>query len=234
MKPSPSRIMPKPMINLYLKYKFKYKDHSHKSYSQEGEDILLNLILDNNNGFYVDIGAHHPYKYSNTALLHKKGWSGINIDALPESIALFNKHRPNDKNLNVGIGAKEGLMTYYQFQDSAYNTFDKNQAESVISSGFQKEIKKLTKVPIRPLRDVLSQHQDCFERIDLLDIDVEGWDLECLRSNDWNRFRPKIILVEIFSTSVEQLLETETYLFLTNKNYKLNSKLRNSCIFVSN
>ena len=48
--------------NLYNLYKY-----SNRSFSQEGEDQILERLLDSNsNGFYVDIGAHHPIKFSNT------------------------------------------------------------------------------------------------------------------------------------------------------------------------
>ena len=64
------------------------------SYSQEGEDLVLRKIFKKQDkGFYVDVGAHHPKRFSNTFLLYKKGWNGINIDATPGSMKLFNKFR---------------------------------------------------------------------------------------------------------------------------------------------
>ena len=53
-----------------------------KSYSQDNEDLFLNEYFEKiSNGFYVDIGCHHPKRFSNTYLLYKKGWKGVNIDA---------------------------------------------------------------------------------------------------------------------------------------------------------
>ena len=75
-----------------------------KSYSQEGEDIILARIFGKQqNGFYVDVGAHHPYRFSNTYFFYKRGWKGINIDAMPGSMKIFNKYRPRDKNIEAGI-----------------------------------------------------------------------------------------------------------------------------------
>ena len=69
-------------------------------YSQNGEDLILNRFLENKkNGFYIDIGAHHPIRFSNTYLFYKKGWRGINIDAMPGSMDLFNKIRSRDINI---------------------------------------------------------------------------------------------------------------------------------------
>src|SRR3989344_5781411 len=73
-------------------------------YSQNGEDIILvALFAKKKNGFYVDVGAHHPERYSNTHLLYKNGWWGVNIDPDPDAMRLFKKRRPRDRNLCVGI-----------------------------------------------------------------------------------------------------------------------------------
>lgn len=63
-------------------------------FSQFGEDIVITelLLRRKPKGFYVDVGAHHPERFSNTRLLSLVGWTGVNIDAHKESIDLF-KHR---------------------------------------------------------------------------------------------------------------------------------------------
>lgn len=61
-----------------------------EAYSQEGEDLVLNRIFgEQATGYYVDVGAHHPFRFSNTAIFYKKGWCGINIDPLPGSKFCF-------------------------------------------------------------------------------------------------------------------------------------------------
>ena len=76
------------------------------SYSIEGEDRIVRALLweKHDKGFYVDVGAHHPFRFSNTYLFYTQGWSGINIDATPGSMKAFNKYRPRDINLEVGVG----------------------------------------------------------------------------------------------------------------------------------
>ena len=104
---------------------------SNLSYSQEGEDLILNRFFNNKeNGFYVDVGAHHPRRFSNTYSFYKKGWRGINIDALPGSMVAFNKERPNDINLEIGISKKESELLYYMFNEPALNTFSETEAVS--------------------------------------------------------------------------------------------------------
>ena len=59
------------------------------SFSQYGEDILLRdlfrtELMELDSGFYVDVGAFHPFRFSNTAFLYIMGWNGLNIDANPQ------------------------------------------------------------------------------------------------------------------------------------------------------
>ena len=75
-----------------------------KIFSQNGEDLILNRLLENkSNGFFVDVGAHHPVRFSNTYLSYLNGWNGINIDAMPNSMMIFDKIRPRDINIEVGL-----------------------------------------------------------------------------------------------------------------------------------
>ena len=87
-------------------------------YSQNGEDLILNRFLENKEkGFFIDVGAHHPIRFSNTYLFYKKGWSGINIDAMPGSMTKFNKIRPKDINIEKGVGIKNDKLIFYQFNE---------------------------------------------------------------------------------------------------------------------
>src|SRR6185436_8799288 len=99
--------------------------HARVSYSQEGEDLLLARLFEHDaQGIYVDVGAHHPFRFSNTCLLSKKGWRGINIDARPGSMRLFQRFRPNDVNLELGVSEHPGHLEFYVFAEPALNTFD--------------------------------------------------------------------------------------------------------------
>ena len=107
-----------------------FDNYFFKSYSQEGEDMILNKIFEfKKNGFYIDIGAHHPKRFSNTYFFYKKGWMGINVDAKPGSMYLFNKIRPRDINLEIGLNNEKSVLKYYSFNEPALNTFDKELAD---------------------------------------------------------------------------------------------------------
>lgn len=206
--------------------------YGHTSYSQEGEDMILRRFVDEDrSGFYVDVGAHHPYRFSNTYYLHQKGWRGINIDPLPGAMDLFKRCRPKDINLNLGISAIHGSLNYFMFNEPALNTFDRDLAESRLSNTYR--IIETRSVPVTPLARVLEENIEHFHQIDLLSVDVEGYDLEVLQSNDWVRFRPRLIVVEsLQSNSVLTVIDSATYQFLADKGYELVAKSYYSCIFL--
>jgi len=207
-----------------------------ESYSQEYEDLfLLDIFKGKTNGFYVDVGSFDPYAYSNTALLHKKGWKGINIDASSKSINEFNLHRPNDINLNIGVGGEEGTLDYYEFGDkNGLNTFDKEDANSVEEKFPGKEkLKQITKVKIMPLKKIFDLYLPKGQQIDLLDIDVEGLDFEVLKSNDWKKYKPNVILVEFVTKSLKEVFDHNIYKFLEKQGYILKIKTGLTGIFVT-
>jgi FkbM family methyltransferase len=201
--------------------------HFLASYSQEGEDMILRRFIGKKNrGFFVDVGAHHPIKLSNTYHFYRRGWRGINIDAMPGSMQLFRKLRPEDTNLEVAVGKKEGEVTFYIFEEPAFNT-----CQSELSKGHS----KVEKVQMRPLKEVLKENVPPGQKIDFFSIDVEGLDLEVLESNDWSLFSPQFILVECLKKeTVEEALTTPVYCYLKNQGYSLAAKTKNTLCFEKN
>jgi hypothetical protein len=99
--------------------------YSKPSFSQEGEDRLLDRYFGNRpTGFYIDVGAHHPHRFSNTYLFYMRGWRGINIDAMPDSMKPFRSMRPRDINLEIGVGRTDSVAKFHIFSEPAFNTFD--------------------------------------------------------------------------------------------------------------
>ena len=201
-----------------------------KSWSQEGEDRLLWRYFDHRtNGFYVDVGAHHPYRFSNTCLLYKAGWRGINIDAMPGSMAKFHKHRAEDINLEVGVSETAGSAKFHIFNEPALNTFDAKVAEEHTRGDWR--VEKIVEVPLRPLAEILDEH--CPTGIvDLLTVDAEGHDLSVLRSNDWNRFRPKVVLAESLGRTMDDLATDPCAQFMASLGYVVFGKAVNTVMYV--
>lgn len=203
-----------------------------KSFSQEGEDLILKRIFEHTKqGFYIDVGAHHPFRFSNTYLFYKQGWRGINIDAMPDSMKLFKRFRPKDINLEIPIGAKEGELEYFIFNEPALNTFDSSKVEPILQKSCYKLI-KTQKLSIKPLHQILNQYLPAHQNIDFMSIDVEGLDYEVLSSNDWQKYRPKILLVEALGGGdMKALLDSKTTLFLEKQGYTLFAKTFNTLFF---
>lgn len=187
------------------------------SYSQSGEDMILDTIFcETKNGVYVDIGANNPYEQSNTHYFYKKGWRGVNIDALPGSMNKFKKVRSKDVNIEAAISNEISDLTYYMFSSSFYNTFDGLEVERL------KTISKLKgeiKIKTMKLRDLFNKLK--ITNIDFMSVDVEGLDFEVLKSNDWKLYRPKVIVTEYFSGGLELLNSDKLYLLLKDKGYML-------------
>lgn len=200
-------------------------------YSQNGEDIIVSKIFsERRKGFYVDVGAHHPKRYSNTCLLYKKGWSGINIDPNPITIRLFNKYREDDVNLQCAVSGEKKEIDYYNFSDPAVNTFSEEAAKELSEKKWIRLL-DVKKVDTFPLRGLLEQYVPIGTKIDLLNIDTEGLDVEVLRSNDWDKFKPRVIIVEDHSFLPDDPSQSEVYDFLSG-DYKLHSFMNFSLIFV--
>lgn len=187
--------------------------YSRLSYSQEGEDLIVATLLEYvRRGFFIDVGAHHPKRFSNTYLLYQRGWSGINIDPTPGCMAAFRKLRPRDINLEIGVGRESAERRFFMFQEGALNTFDAGLANQRRDAGrpFAGEYKIRT----QPLRDILQEH--CRQPVEFLNVDAEGYDLEVLQSNDWNTHRPRIVCVEALRGD-----EDEANGWLKDRGYKL-------------
>ncbi len=201
-----------------------------KSYSQEGEDMVLHRMLGNvKNGFYIDIGAHHPYRFSNTYFFYKKGWKGINIDAMPGSMKAFENKRNRDINLEIAVAAKPEELTFYIFEEPAINSFDIELSENRIKNGNKLLSKKVIKT--QTLEQILDNHLPTNQVIDFISIDVEGFDLMILQSNNWSKYSPKIVAVECLGFDLISIQNDAVYKFLTDRDYQLIAKTVNTCFF---
>lgn len=193
------------------------------SFSKSGEDIQLKQLLGlNHKGVYVDVGCWDPIKASNSYYFQLRGWKGICIDPNPKMKELFSKRRASDIFINSAIGNGNENLTYYMLEDqySSMNTLDFGFIQD---NNLEDKIVNKINITTVSLKDVLEKYISENERIDFLDIDVEGFDLNVLKSNDWEKFRPKVVLIET-SLDLKDDFDNELSQFLISKNYKIIGK----------
>lgn len=201
------------------------------SYSQEGEDLLLKRILDSkSSGFYLEIGAHHPVRFSNTYLLYKSGWSGVCVDPNPENMKLFRKVRPRDTVLEFGVDAQDRSLEYFEFSDSALNTFSPERAELIESSTNYKVVSKRD-IPVKNINWIIDQYIGKNHAVDLFCMDIEGFDLNVLRAIDWTRFSPKIVLVEDHAMDLQDTGKSQIHKLMIESGYVFFAKFNVSCVY---
>ena len=193
-----------------------------KSYSMLGEDLVVNNFFKNKtNGTYVDVGCYHPIDGNNTHLLFKNGWNGINIDLNKISIDLFNIARKNDENFRVAVSNKsKKIKFYYRKKINMLNTINKKFANNSFKKGYS-----IDYIQARTLSSILKESKLKNKKIDFLNIDIEGNEINALKTLDFKIYRPKLICVEIHNFTSNRLKkgnfkDHSIYKFLKQKGYK--------------
>ena len=183
-----------------------------KSFSFGGCDLLIDYIFKSkNNGFYLDVGCQHPVSNNNTYLLHKKGWSGVNIDLDEKNIKLFNLERPNDINICKCISSDNSEKDLFFFHPgSPINSLEKKSIKD--KSNFS-----LKKIKTYTLDSILKRTRYKLKQIDFLNLDVEGNELNVLKSLNFKKYNPKLICVEIHNyTSKSNIRFSRILIFISS------------------
>ena len=197
---------------IYLYYRLIYKEKYYikrKTYAQRGEDLFIFNYMKKKkivNGTYVDLGAFHPIKYSNTCLLFNNGWSGLNIDLNQTAIDYFDIVRPKDNNICCAISNKEEkIKVFINSIFSPINTINKTHAKKF---NFASKNELSYTVKAKKFNSI------CKKKFDFLDIDIEGSDFMVLKSINLKYFKPKLISIEILDKNY--LIKIKKYLIKLN------------------
>jgi FkbM family methyltransferase len=178
--------------------------YGHLTYSQHGEDLVFASLFEQlgiERPSYLDIGAHHPLHCSNTALLYSRGSRGVNVDANPDVMPEFHRLRPDDININTGVGPEPGVMTFYRIDAlSGRNTFSREAALHFIDDHPQFKISDELQIPVLTLNQLIDQY--CNGQFPhLLSLDAEGLDYAILESTSFATSAPVVICVETYSAA---------------------------------
>jgi len=200
------------------------------SFSQEGEDKILDrLFTDKYQGFYVDIGAYHPFLFSNTQLFYLKGWRGINIDATYGSMQLFKDFRQEDINIECCITSDARGVQLDVYNEPALNSIISGRAAEMPNQFY---VTEQVTMESRRLEDILGEHLPSGVEIDFMNIDVEGADLEVMHSSNWTKYRPRVLVVEDNRFEISNPNASRIFSFCQEVGYKIYAKLVNSLIFI--
>ncbi len=172
------------------------RDFERVYYAQNREDLILEAFFSGKNiGFYVDVGAYHPSHDSVTKRFYDRGWVGINVEPQPDMFALFEKERPKDTNLNLGVSDKAGKLQLRSYKNKGRSTFAqelKDEYEKTSEHDTEDYID--ISVKVTTLKQIFTDQN--VGELDFLKVDVEGFEFKVLDGNDWDRYRPKVICIE--------------------------------------
>jgi FkbM family methyltransferase len=188
-----------------------------RTYAQHGDDMaILNVFkrLGIDRPTYLDVGAYHPFDISNTALLYARGCRGINVEPNPALFPAFLKHRPEDQNVNAGVGLVSGEQLFHlHTETSGRNSFVRG---AVSGLGIARE----TFLPVLALDDIVMRYAGG-KWPDLLSIDIEGLEPAVLAQLPQNRPNsPKLVCAEARSGDIDntaklrEIMTVQGYTFL--------------------
>jgi len=206
-----------------------------KSYSQAGEDRILSYLFGTmgmHRPTYLDIGANDPIHGNNTYLFYENGSSGVCIEPDPAIFENLSKTRERDACLNVGITFDDKKEAdFFVFPIPALNTLSKKEAEYREKNGSYK-VEKIIRIPLKTINEIIEKNFSATP--DLVNLDVEGIDLEIIKSLDFNKYRPFAFCIETITYSenrTEQKI-TEILDFVVSKGYLIYADTHINTIFV--
>lgn len=169
---------------------------------------------------YLEIGTHHPVWGNNTYYFYSRGSKGVCIEPDIRYEKLIRKYRKRDVFLRAGVStSSQASADFFIFPKgySGWNTLLKEEAE-------ERQAKtgitfKTVEIQLLNINDVIKNYfSNC---PNIISIDVEGLDLDILKSLDFEKYQPDIICAEsiTFSTTNEATKINDIADFITSKGY---------------
>jgi hypothetical protein len=200
------------------------------TFSQFKEDEKYSDFFNpNEKGSYIDVGSWRPISGSNTFSLYKLGWAGIAIDPSKLNSFLFKIFRKRDRFIRA-VASADTRRFLYQFNPSTFNTTD---FSTYLMYTKDLRLKYIGKKEFKAIRLSDLDIEMLPENNTLMSIDCEGSDFDVLKSNNWNRITPKVVIVEIHDESLDKISQKEAiFAYLNEVNYIYVYKLHVSYFFV--
>jgi FkbM family methyltransferase len=204
------------------------------SFAQVGEDAILMYLfkqIGKQTIEYLDVGTNDPVHGNNTYAFYLAGSRGVCVEPDPTLCRKIRKHRPKDRCLNVGIGLNEqDQADFYVFDNDGWNTFSAEEAELRKAGGTP--YREVLSIPLRNINQIIATN---FQQTpDLISIDVEGLDFDILRSLDFDRWNPAVLVVETlrFGATEQAMKHRDMIDFVLSKGYSIYADTYVNTIFI--
>ena len=202
-------------------------------FGQWGEDVIVHRNFDKRkNGFYIDVGAHHPFAHSNTARLWLRGWKGVNVDANRKSVEVLKRIRRDDHTIWAAIVSDKVASERDTIE--FFSSEDEDLTGTVLQElAAERGKKRSVAVPCRSLASIVRESVDYApDGIDFMNIDIEGLDDEAIASlSDWPQ-KPRMIAIETYAETIPAVMDTSTYKIMTENGYTFRYQVGLTSIYV--
>ena len=195
--------------------------YTKKTYSEFGEDLIIEKLMCSKDGSYIDIGAGHPMIGSNSYYFYKMGWQGISVEPIKFHNTLHRIVRKRDIKINKLVSEIYSRTILHEFNPTQYSTNSLEQFEDLVRKGMKE--RRNYYVDTISVNQVIGMNKNINY---FLTIDCEGSDSLILKSIIWkNIIKPKVIIFEIIedrteANIVDKILLNNGYLLIhiTNNN----------------
>jgi len=175
------------------------------SSNQSESRLVWEFFQRKTDGVFVEVGANHPTKESQTWFLEQQGWSGVLIEPNPDLFKLLCEQRPRSRAVQAAVGAQTGEVELLLGLDDLHSTLAPVLGDPL--SG------KKVRVPLRTLESIFAEAG--VTTVNFLSIDVEGMELQVLQGLNLEKYAPGLILLE------EHRLDYKKHFYLRRHGYRL-------------
>jgi FkbM family methyltransferase len=194
--------------------------------------VLRNYFPDYNyKGVFFDIGAFEPIRISNSYHFERNGWECYCFEANTQGIPLLKEHRKNVFNYAISNEDKNEVtfnIVLTSGWTAGFSALIINEEYKKIFN-FNKANPKITeiKVPQKTLNTIIETEIQNLTKIDIISLDIEGGELNCLYGLDLKKYNPSVLVVE----NVTNDIDIQNY--LKTFGYKLDKKIHYNEFYVS-